>query len=378
MVDVTELQDQLQRVLTACPRDTAVAADVLERAISACRADPTAWDWFDLPGLLDELAEVYQQLGRVDDALAAMQAAIDAGYDASPDPRCRLAEIMLRAGCTEPAAQIYAQVKADTPDDVWLYNSAGLEYAAAGDPQRALDWFTQGLQLALDTGDSENLVAQLQTLRREQLNDVGIQPDELDTRADTFLAERRSRSLPGLPALFDTFDRGDNSALAPIATVPPADRSPTGTPPRFTLAVSWFPANQFDQALRTWPDLAHDWDSTDYRDYTHRLERHLHNLTTAGPAALWITPIQIDAFQHWCHSTGHDPATASARAGYAAERARIAAPELIAWPPARNAPCWCGTRPQVQKMLRTSQRCPSSQLTTRPTKPRSTITFTES
>jgi tetratricopeptide (TPR) repeat protein len=260
MVDVTELEDQLQRVLTACPRDAAVAAEVLERAISACRADPTAWDWFDLPGLLDELAEVYQQLGRVDDALAAMRAAIDAGYAGSPDPRCRLAEIMLRAGRTESAAQVYAQVKAGTPDDVWLYNSAGLEYAAAGDPQQALDWFTEGLQLALDTGDPENLVAQLQTLRREQLNDVSIQLDELDTRAETFLAERRSRppdrSLPGLPSMFDTIDTGDNSALAPIAAVPPTDRSPTGTPPRITLAVSWFPADQFDQALRPgriWP-----------------------------------------------------------------------------------------------------------------------------
>ena len=112
---------------------------LLERAVSACRADPTAGDWFDLPGLLDELAEVYQQLGRVDDALAAMRAAIDAGYAGSPDPRCRLAEIMLRAGRTESAAQVYAQV------------SAGCEYAAAGDPQQALDWFTEGLQQGLPT-----------------------------------------------------------------------------------------------------------------------------------------------------------------------------------------------------------------------------------
>jgi uncharacterized protein YecA (UPF0149 family) len=66
-------------------------------------------------------------------------------------------------------------------------------------------------------------------------------------------------------------------------------------------------------------------------------------LTAAGPVALRITPVQIDVFQRWCHSTGRDPATASTRAGYAAERARIAAPDLIAWPPARNAPCWCGT-----------------------------------
>jgi hypothetical protein len=38
----------------------------------------------DLSGLLDELAEVYRQLGRVDDALETMRAAIDAGYAGGP------------------------------------------------------------------------------------------------------------------------------------------------------------------------------------------------------------------------------------------------------------------------------------------------------
>lgn len=75
MVDVAELEQQLDRVLTTSPRDPAAAAEVLERAVAACRTDPEAMEWFDLPGLLDELAEVYQQLGRVDDALAAMRAA---------------------------------------------------------------------------------------------------------------------------------------------------------------------------------------------------------------------------------------------------------------------------------------------------------------
>lgn len=106
MVDVAQLEDELAQVLSASPRDAVAGAEVLERAVAACRADPEVRDWFDLPGLLDELAEIYQQLDRVDDALAAMQAAIDAGYDGDPDPRCRLAEIMLRAGRTEPAAQI--------------------------------------------------------------------------------------------------------------------------------------------------------------------------------------------------------------------------------------------------------------------------------
>jgi tetratricopeptide (TPR) repeat protein len=196
MVDVDELEDELERVLTTSPPDPAAAAEVLERAVAACRADSETRDWFDLPGLLDELAEVYQQLDRVDDALAAMREAIAAGYAGEPDPRCRLAEIMLRAGRSEPAAEIYAQVKADTPDDVWLYNSAGLEYAAAGDPKRALDWLSEGLRLALEDGDPDNLVAQLRGLRREQLDNLGYELDELDSRAERFLAAHRRQRPP--------------------------------------------------------------------------------------------------------------------------------------------------------------------------------------
>jgi tetratricopeptide (TPR) repeat protein len=193
MVDVDELDDELQRVLSASPRDPAASAEVLERAITACRAEADARDWFDLPGLLDELVEVYQELGRVDDALATMRAAIEAGYDSQPDPRCRLPEILLRAGRAEPAGQIYAQVKTDTPEDVWLYNSAGCEYAAAGDPTTAVDWLTKGLRLALDHGDPENLVGQLLSLRREQLAELGQQLDELDAHAERFHTRRRAQ-----------------------------------------------------------------------------------------------------------------------------------------------------------------------------------------
>jgi hypothetical protein len=49
------------------------------------------------------------------------------------------------------------------------------------------------LQLALDTGDPENLVVQLQALRREQLNDLAHQLDELDAHAEQFLTQRQLR-----------------------------------------------------------------------------------------------------------------------------------------------------------------------------------------
>jgi hypothetical protein len=260
---------------------------------------------------------------------------------------------MLRARRTGPAHELYAQVKADTPDDVWLYNSAGLEYDAVGDHPRALDWLTAGLELALNTGDPENLVTQLRGLRREQLAALGHRLDDLDARAETFLDQPRPRrrvcSPDQLPALLGALDGTQGSALAPIALVPSTAQASTGTQPRVALAVGWFPAEEFDAALRTWPQLAEDWGTTDPTDYNHQLQRHLRNLSANVSGSTWIAPINLDSFQRWCQSTGRDPATSGARSGYAADRARVGASDLLAWPPSRNAPCWCGTGRKYKK-----------------------------
>ena len=44
-----------------------------------------------------------------------------------PDGRCRIAELLMRDGRVEQATEIWEQVRADTPDDVYLYDNAGLE-----------------------------------------------------------------------------------------------------------------------------------------------------------------------------------------------------------------------------------------------------------
>ena len=75
-------------------------------------------------------------------------------------------------------------------------------------------------------------------------------------------------------------------------------------------------------------------------EYNRRLQRHLSEMPAAqGP--ICIAPIHIDRLRSWCSQTGNDPASGPARSSYAAELARTASDELIAWPPARNAPCWC-------------------------------------
>ena len=339
--NVLEVERELEQATSARPQDPARLAAALEQAVDACRRSPgAASDVFYLPELLGELAETYERLDRSDDALATMRAAIDAGYTGAPDPRCRLAEILLRAGRATEAHPIFDEVKAETPDDVWLYNNAGLEYGAAGDHERAVAWLTEGLELALATGDPERLVAQMSDLRRESLAALGRDLDELEARADAFLAQpqppKPAWQPEQLPGLLAALDPAQGSALAPRAGVPAAKSSGA----RMMLALSWFPRDEFAAALDAWPQLADDWGTADHTEYNRRLQRHLSEMPAVhGP--ICIAPIHIDRLRSWCSRTGNDPASGSARSSYPAELARSASDELIAWPPARNAPCWC-------------------------------------
>lgn len=347
---VAQLSDELDDVLLGRPRDLDQAAAVLERAVRACRSDPRIAEAFERFELLGELSEVYEQQGRVDDALTAMRQAIAAGYRSQPDPRCRLAEIQLRAGHTEPAADLYAQVHAEFPDDVWLYNNAGLEYGAAGDPETALTWLTHGLALALDTGDPDRLVAQLSDLRREQLAALDRPHDDLEARADAFLAQPRTErpawSFEALGEVLAARDATPSTPLAPTTTVPAGPPSATAA---IAHAVAWFPTEEFSTATQMWPQLGHDWDAREHPDYCHRLERHLRDLAEHTATPTWIVPIGLEGFQRWCTREQRDPASADTRAEYAADQARTNPASLITWPPERNQPCWCHSGRKYKK-----------------------------
>src|ERR1700709_2441586 len=110
---VDRLVDRLEAAMGARPRDAGRVAAALEAMVAACRRDPRVGEQLDLAWQLDELAETYSELGRVDDALETMHAAIAAGFRSTPDPRCRLAETPLRAGRPGPAPHLSPAAYAD-------------------------------------------------------------------------------------------------------------------------------------------------------------------------------------------------------------------------------------------------------------------------
>ena len=337
--DVEEIADRLEAADRARPADAPRVAEALEAAITAVRDHPENRVLPPLDELLGDLAEVYQQQGRTDEALTIMQEAIEAGYRGQPDPQCRLAEILMTGGRESEARPIWAAMADKHPDDVWVFNNAGLEYQAIGDHATALDWLTRALRIALRTGDPERLVSQLYGLRAESLEALGRAEDELQSRARAYLDAGAREAAGRFPA-----------AVNRTPSDPPATAGArSGASAPGVVAFAWFPAPEFAAALERWPELAERWGQDTFAGYCAATERHLADATVEGLRRVVIAPVEIGRFLEWCRARDRDPASGDARAGYAADLARTDPGAVVAWPPGRNEACWCRSGRKYKK-----------------------------
>ncbi len=285
-----------------------------------------------LPECYGDLAQSFDRSGRHDDAIAAQERAIELGWGGRPDPRSDIAEFHLRAGRRDKAARLWGDLKQEDADDVWLYNAAGLSYSEVGEHELAIEWLTEGLELAIRIGDPEGIAAQLSEVRRRNLEALGREPDDLERRVDEFLPQWRARARTRDPR-FDL-----QEALEEI--MPPGDAPPPpGRAPEIPVAISWFPAGEYEEAIARWESLAEDWAGVSQADYSRRMDGHIKWMRSHGVPIKALAPIIVDEYVAWCEERGDDPE--DARASYAAQL--IAAGEVIPWPPGRNELCWCGS-----------------------------------
>jgi len=268
-------------------------------------------DLWDRPILMEDLAREYSVAGQHDLAIATMEQAIGEGWAGQPDGRAMVAEFLLRAGRMEEAHALYAAIKADTPDDVWLYNAAAWEYQQVGDHERALQWLTEGLKLAMASGDPDRIVGQLAEMRAESLQALGLPDDALQLRAEEF-AHPETRS------------------------------GAAGT----LVAIGWFPESEFAEVLSRWPHLRDSWEEETYQGYCQLLEARLSRFRSIG-ARVCLAPIRLATYLPWCAQREVDPGSEKTRSLYAA-----GVPlrnEALPWPPGRNDPCWCGSGRKYKK-----------------------------
>lgn len=332
--DIDQLDEELRRASTGPDEDYAV---VIERVLAVCATDPAVADELDELELHSELADVYDRLGRVEEAIEQVDVLVERGYRCAPDPRCRRAEILMRHGRAGEAAPIWSEVLREWPADVWVFNNAGLEYGAIGEHAVALDWLTRGLELAVRTGDPERLVPQLRRLRAESLSALGREPDELQA------AEPVGRPEP--PA-------GFRALPAPAAP----ERAPGRGGTDASVAYAWLPAEEFARVEQRWPDIAGE-DSVrddsgalvDHVEYCRRLERTLREAADSGLRRLRVAMLRREAFDAWVTEAGRGGEDESAlRADYAGQLNRRGV-DVVAWPPGRNERCWCGSGVKYKK-----------------------------
>jgi hypothetical protein len=266
---------------------------------------------------------------------------VEAGYACAPDPRCRRAEILTRHHRLAEAAQVWAAVAADTPEDVWVYNNAGLEYAAIGQHEVALSWLTRGLELAVRTGDPERLVGQLRDLRAASLTALGRQPDDLQSAVPAPAAAGRWTPPGGL------------LLGAPVEREVGVVGEPGGHVP---VALAWLPADEYAAWPARWPDLAdspllrgESGATVSHAVYCRRMEGRLRAHRESGVARLSVVPVRAAQFAPWVADTAPEETDPSRlRARYAADVARDPS-RTIAWPPGRNEACWCGSGRKYKK-----------------------------
>ena len=309
----------------------------------------------------DDLHELHKRCGDYDAAIAAKQEAVRAGYRSVPDPDADIAECHLLAGRRVEADALFADLRARAPDDVWLYNSAGFSYFEISDHRESARWFREGIDVALRTGDPDQVVIQLLEGLEDAWRALEETPDPgLADRVEAFVEAWQRPALSARYRWDDLSpleqqqcdhcgydpDEWKNSAGPRIGRqAAGSELAPSRPPVRISsstvVSLAWFPRGEWEKATVAWPDLVEDLPA-DHGAYSHRIEARLKRLARAFTGhPIRVSPMTVDDLIDFCPPDGEDPGTGEARSSYAAEIARRGA--TLPWPPGRNAPCWYGS-----------------------------------
>ena len=107
-----------------------------------------------------------------------------------------------------------------------------------------------------------------------------------------------------------------------------------------SVAIGWFPAGQFEQAVALWPDLVAGWRVSGFTEYCHAFDRHLRELELLPDTSVLLAAIDVKHYLKWCAQAGLDSGSPESRSRYAAEVATRGRAQP--WPPKTGKRCWCG------------------------------------
>ena len=272
-------------------------------------------------------AEIAESRTKLDAALRYVDRAVDA-YPTADDSqvaaaRALRARILFRSGRDDEAM---AELEPLRPlltryPDAAAYLTAAL--AAGGRNRIAEQWLTEAVRVALAERAAPADPASAE--------DAGLL---------FFLLQQRHRVRHALGLSHDAHDNLAERLETRLAnTATPAAAEPAGD-------LLFWPRAEFDRLLAQWPGLSEAY-GKNWDDHRAHLEKELVRRAGAGRAGLAVLRGSVTGLTGSAGKDG-DPAAPPSRAAYA-QLVAGRPDQQIAWPPERNAACWCGSALKYKK-----------------------------
>ncbi|WP_432095953.1 SEC-C metal-binding domain-containing protein [Streptomyces sp. bgisy100] len=239
------------------------------------------------------------------------------------------------------ARAIIDGIRAAAPRDSapWEIIAEALE--THDDLQAAHDCFTTGATLLID-GSEVPYEARLLLVGRHRVRRMlGTPHDEWDTLADTLHAGDISLDELHNPKRLWALGSDDPTELrAEIARLRAelGERRAALSRP-FPVAVLHWPASELAELLAAYPSIAAEYPS--HAEHVAGVESALRELASTGAENFGIVTGTVPSFEAFAAAEQTSPDDPSLLPEYTTSMA--ARGRATPWPPARNAPCWCGS-----------------------------------
>jgi tetratricopeptide (TPR) repeat protein len=273
--------------------------------------------------ILTEAAEAWHRAGEHDRAIALLTEVVALGGEESGEARVALAGVLFDLDRVEEAQVQLDALRRERPSSPSPYHLAAELLEERGAHQEALTWFT----MAATRLTEEEMAARDNELgflsyannvlagRRRVRQALGMPPDELDESVQSF---------------------DDHAEDFARALTPPA-------PPQEARVLFW-PRDEVARAHETWPQLVQH---ADVAVVMAERETANRELSDAGVTQITMVPLTTGKLLEFTARTGGDPADEGTR--MACMNEIVEEGGAISWPPARNAPCWCGSAIKYKK-----------------------------
>ncbi|WP_084514410.1 SEC-C domain-containing protein [Nocardia acidivorans] len=267
---------------------------------------------------LNEAAGYWAMAGELERARRLHLAAIADGGEVAGDARVWYALFLLEYDDALAGRAMLDTILAEGPDDYAIYESVAEAFEAVEALEEALHWFEAGLARQRLIGDdgAEGFGEYRLAIGRSRVRESLGLPEDADDR----WAEQQRRSWA------DRIDRRGSSSARPTA-----------------LSMFYLPEEEFDAAMRRWPELRNQYDS--HVEHRASVESQLREADSG--LSLRVSAAGVAGLAEYAAAHDRDPLQSNTRAAYAAELSRLG--RDIAWPPGRNESCWCGSSRKYKK-----------------------------